>query len=643
MSELGELLIGHVLGERYRVEEVLGEGGFGVVCRATDLRPGASTPDVAVKVLKLPGWLRGEQRERMRGRFRHEAAYAARLPPHPNVVPVLDFGSYRGRIDYLVMELLRGEDLRSRLERPEPVPLPQALSILRDSARGLSVGHQAGLVHRDVKPGNLWLGTGDDGGLRVRVLDFGIAKEVDAEEGEETATHVTLIGEGVFSRFYAAPEQLRRESVTRAADVFSLGVVAFELLTRTRLFTQEDQGRREAGLPVPMPSLRARNAEIPESVERLVRKCLAERPEDRFAHAGALAEALHRECCRLREPATTSGSRDDTMFAPPPPSFGPEIDLGGETAFQPADGDGPPLDATVLDEEEATRLLDELKRGTAGASVADGTAVDGSVDGTAVDGAAVDAPPGRIRWPFGWITRRKGGPPPSKARRAATMGLAIVLGGSVLGTGFAAAVDGGLIDRVFGGSSAAPAGDARALNAEGLQLFRERQYEDALQRFRRALEITPRHPEYWNNYGYTLVRLRRFSEAAQVLGSLVAAHPDRGVAYSNLAEAQLASGDTAAAVGTLERLLAAGPSDRLRTEAETLLGRLRPTPLDEIADPWGMSDTEPYVAPDPDEERSYDPGDDEYIAPGETAYDTIDLPSGARVAVPRAAPLEPRR
>jgi serine/threonine protein kinase len=627
MSDLGELLIGHVLGDRYRVEEVLGEGGFGVVCRATELRPDGGAREVAVKVLKVPGWIRGEQRERLRDRFRHEASFAARLPPHPNVVPVYDFGTYRGKMDFLVMELLRGEDLRTRLERPDPIPLAAALEILRDAARGIAVGHQGGLVHRDVKPGNIWLGTDSAGATHVRVLDFGIAKLVDVE-GDETLTHVTLIGEGVFSRFYAAPEQLRRETqLTRATDVYSLGVVAFEVLTRTRLFTHEDQNRREAGLPVPTPSLRARNSGVTEAVEAIVRKCLADSPAGRYPHAGAVAEALHRECCRHREPARKKRKKrgldaDATAFADATVLDDRETMGADETVFQPA-----AASPSLHESGDATAMAPDPSGETA-----IGPDALSSLDPTSLDPALPSPPPSMRQRMAGWL-RRPAGTPPSTARRVATTGLVIVLGGSALGTAFAAATDAGLIDRLFGGG-APPAVQARDLNAEGLALFREREYAEALKRFHRALEITPRHPEYWNNYGYTLVRARRFNEAIQVLGALVNAQPEREIAYSNLAEAQLLAGDTAAAVVTLERLLAAGPGERRRREAEAVLAKIRPAPADAGPD-TGWDEAADTVWSGGVETSDTISG---AFAPGEAAEDTLALPSGERVVVPRQPP-----
>ncbi|MEW5929394.1 MAG: serine/threonine-protein kinase, partial [Gemmatimonadota bacterium] len=314
MSGFEHLLIGRVVGRHYRIEEVLGDGGFGVVFRAADLRQGRAERAVAVKVLKVPVRAPADEVARLRARFRREASFAARLPTHPGIVPIYDYGTDEalGR-DYIVMELLRGEDLRARLSRSDPLPLPQALRILRDAARALCVGHQEGLVHRDVKPGNLFLAEPEDGGSEpeVRVLDFGIAKPL-AHDPEHTATHLTLDGRAPLSARYAAPEQLAAGEVTCATDVYALGVVGFEVLTRTRLFTDADQNRREAGLPVPLPSIRARTPEVPQEVEEVLFQALADEPARRFPDAGAFARALQQACGRRRialDPADRSGWR----------------------------------------------------------------------------------------------------------------------------------------------------------------------------------------------------------------------------------------------------------------------------------------------------------------------------------------------
>ena len=528
---LAQFLVGHVLNGRYRLDSVLGQGGFGVVFRAHD---GDRGREVAVKVLDPPRGMSPAQVERLRDRFQHEAALASRLPLHPNLVRVLDFGADE-RLDYLVMELLRGESLRERMARPEPVSLRTALHVLREAARGVAVGHESGLVHRDLKPANVFL-EGDAAQPQVRVLDFGIAKVLDDEDVDETRAHMTLPGEWFGSARYSSPEHLRREEVTRASDVYSLGVVAFELLAGAELFTVQDTERRRAGLPVPIPSLAARNAAVPAEVEALVRRALADDPAERFADAGEMAAALHRAVSRLRR--TVDLPHDATVAAPP-------VDRRVADAEQTvAAGD----EGTVrVDDRRAAPEPPPRRFALFGRRAKDEgpTGVEGELE--------------RLRW--------------RRIRRTALQAAAVV---AILSGGTAVGV---LLAASRGTPSAAaivpaPERSAAEDNAEGLRLFRAGDYGDAEDAFTRALAKSPGHAEYMNNRAYAIFRAGRVNEAVNALQEVVAQHPRREVAYSNLAEAQLAQGDTAGAIGTMQALLAIGPSRVRRREAEHLLARL---------------------------------------------------------------------
>src|SRR3712207_2916009 len=169
MPGFESLLKGHTLGERYRIEEVIGRGGFAAVYRALDERLGRP---VALKVVTLSASA-PEVHEGIRRRFQREARAIARIR-HPNVVTLYDFGTdpVLG-LDYLVMELLYGESLARRLARPEPLGSDRALRILIDAAWGVSEGHHAGVIHRDMKPGNIFLAKQRTTGIRVCVVDFG--------------------------------------------------------------------------------------------------------------------------------------------------------------------------------------------------------------------------------------------------------------------------------------------------------------------------------------------------------------------------------------------------------------------------------------------------------------------------------------
>jgi eukaryotic-like serine/threonine-protein kinase len=287
MYGIAGLLTGRTLCERYRIEAVIGRGGMGAVYRAADERLGRA---VAVKVIGIVAQ-DADDHARLQGRFLREAKAAAALH-HPNVVSVHDFGSDEQLgLDFLVMELLHGEDLAVRLARTGPPPLPVSLSVLRQAARGLAAGHRAGLVHRDVKPGNLFLETSDHPDEpHVRVLDFGIA-QVSGEEG--TMTHLTEYGRSPFSPAYASPEQMRGDDrLTPASDVFSLAAVGYTLLAGTRAFTSSDPQRveREVAEAVRLLPERAPGLSLPVR-EALVR-ALSIHPAARFADAAELADAL---------------------------------------------------------------------------------------------------------------------------------------------------------------------------------------------------------------------------------------------------------------------------------------------------------------------------------------------------------------
>jgi tetratricopeptide (TPR) repeat protein/tRNA A-37 threonylcarbamoyl transferase component Bud32 len=517
----GKLLVGHVLADRYRIDALINEGGFGVVFRATDLEAEGGERPVAVKVLKVPARIDAAAHERYRKRFRHEAAYAQRLPAHPNVVPIHDFGSWES-FDFLVMELLHGEDLRVRLQRPDPIPLATALRVVRDAARGVAVGHAGGVVHRDVKPGNIYLEEGEDGEPRVRILDFGIAKLVE-EEGADTPTHVTLAGEGLFTEYYAAPEQLRKQPVTRAADVYSLGVVAFEVLTRTRLFTEEDQLRRKQGLAVEIPSVAARNGEVPAAVEEVVRRALADDPRDRFRDAAGFADALAPLCDRL-----ALGLLDAAPVL--------------------VDSTDQPADATAL-------VVDE----TSGPVIVAAEAEEGTVV-FAEDGEARE----RRRW-VGRVARRR--VIPRRAWAATAAAVVVLAGGAVAMTFATGGSTPGLIARLG-------PDDAKEVNASGRRLFDRSAYDSALDRFARAMRMDPENPEYQNNYAYALLRLGRTDDAVRELEALATRFPRRSLVFWNLAEAYLVKADTTNAIITLHRLMNAEPPEARRAEAQRLLDRL---------------------------------------------------------------------
>jgi serine/threonine-protein kinase len=260
-------------GGRYRVERALGHGGMAAVYLAHDAeleRP------VAIKV--LAEHLAND--EAFRQRFVREARMAAKLS-HPNVVHVYDQGDEDGR-PFIVMEYVEGVTLGDELKRNGPLTPARVVDLGLQICGGLEHAHSSGLVHRDVKPGNLLLRA--DG--TVKIADFGIARAVQA-------TKLTQIGSVLGTAAYLAPEQAAGEQVTAAADIYSLGCVLFELLTGRTPYVFETlpelvfKQREE-----PITPIRELRPEVPVALEAAIMHCLARNPEYRPASAAELAQEL---------------------------------------------------------------------------------------------------------------------------------------------------------------------------------------------------------------------------------------------------------------------------------------------------------------------------------------------------------------
>jgi tRNA A-37 threonylcarbamoyl transferase component Bud32 len=262
-----------LLGGRYRLGPVIGRGGMATIYRATDVR---FEREVAVKILRPEVALDPD----LAHRFRREAL-AATVLRHPNIVACLDTGTDGDRA-YLVMALVEGEDLAARLRRSGRLAPWQAARIGLDVARALGVAHVRGIVHRDIKPGNILLAA--DG--RAMVTDFGIARlAADAE--------AALPGTTLGSVHYFSPEQARGTTTTPASDVYGLGLVLYEALTGARAWTgatTDEIALARVGAPAPSP--RAIRPEVPASIEAVVRRALAPDAGDRYPNGVAMAAAL---------------------------------------------------------------------------------------------------------------------------------------------------------------------------------------------------------------------------------------------------------------------------------------------------------------------------------------------------------------
>jgi len=285
-------LVGRILDEKYRLDALLGEGGMGTVYRATHLlieRP------VAVKVLNS----RLVTDEVSKERFRREARAAGRLQ-HTNAVTVTDFGETREGFVYIVMELLEGKPLREILAREAPLDPARAVSLMLQVAAAVEAAHEAGIIHRDLKPGNIFLVQRPDAPYIVKVLDFGIAK-VAAEEGD-AGLHETLTGTGVMigTPRYMSPEQCDGAQLTPASDVYSLGVILYEMLTGQTPFT----GATPLSLALKHSSEAPRPpreivAAIPPALEAVVLHAMEKSPGERPRDAGEFRRELFTVAERL--------------------------------------------------------------------------------------------------------------------------------------------------------------------------------------------------------------------------------------------------------------------------------------------------------------------------------------------------------
>ncbi len=264
----------YLLNKRYRLLSPLGSGGMAVVYKAQDLALGRL---VAVKILREP--LTNDPD--FLARFQQEARAAANLA-HPNIVTVHDFGRDGGR-NYIVMEFIEGKDLKTLIKEGAPFKPDRALDIAIQICAGIGYAHRAGLVHCDVKPQNI-LVTPDG---RVKVTDFGIAKALASLQPGE----ITDVVWG--SPQYYSPEQAAGEAPTPASDVYSIGVVMYEMLAgRLPFVASTQQALAMMHLRDEPPRLTVFNPALPETLERVVHKVLAKEPSARYRTADQLGRIL---------------------------------------------------------------------------------------------------------------------------------------------------------------------------------------------------------------------------------------------------------------------------------------------------------------------------------------------------------------
>lgn len=302
--------VGALLDDKYRLEEKIGEGGTGEVYRATHIHMDST---VAVKILHAS--LASDQT--MLERFRREARAAAQIR-HANAVAVTDFGVTRDTgIAYLVMEFLEGEDLRERINRRRRLEYDDVLNILDQTCAAVHTAHTKGIIHRDLKPDNIWILKAEQGVERVKVLDFGIAK-LKSYAG---ATNLTEKGLIIGTPNYMSPEQCRGEQLDPRSDIYSLGVIVYEMLTGDAPFQADTPVavvlKHASEPPRPPSQLRP---DIPIDVENVVLRALDKKRENRQGTAlqlvNELEKALRNSGVPLKAPRTSTPQATTIQTSP---------------------------------------------------------------------------------------------------------------------------------------------------------------------------------------------------------------------------------------------------------------------------------------------------------------------------------------
>jgi len=278
-------LVGRVVDGAYRIEELLGRGAVGAVYRAVELSSG--------RVVALKQWRKSAFDEQVRGRFEREVGALASLD-HPNIVKVLG----RGIVDdvpYLALEHLEGQTLGDLLAHNEPLPTDLALDIARQALAAVAYAHERNVVHRDLKPDNIFLCKTTDGRVKVKILDYGLAKFMSDAGDPKKDVQLTMTGMVMGTPLYMPPEQAAGSSVDLPVDVYALGCVLFEMLTGQLPFVGETTMELLAAhLRAPIPKITdvRKDATVAPELQAVIDQALAKKQVQRFPNAAAMLAAL---------------------------------------------------------------------------------------------------------------------------------------------------------------------------------------------------------------------------------------------------------------------------------------------------------------------------------------------------------------
>jgi serine/threonine protein kinase len=304
----GTDLEGSIVADRYLILKKIGEGGMGRVYLAEHVKMGRKS---ALKVLH-PGMVKNLDAIT---RFNREAANASRIS-HLNVAAVYDFGETSEGLIYLAMEFVDGESLTSVIEKNGPLPPRRTAEIVRQTSEALAVAHEVGLVHRDLKPDNILLVPTREGGDLVKVVDFGIAKAADDNNSQK----VTKTGHVIGTPDYMSPEQFAGDPLDGRTDIYSLGLVAFNMLTGRLPFPSESAREslimRLTDAPLSLRDV-SPHVDWPDELQEVIEKSLARDPDRRYQSASEFGRAFQQAVSRMPETAAHRPSPSDVRIVPP--------------------------------------------------------------------------------------------------------------------------------------------------------------------------------------------------------------------------------------------------------------------------------------------------------------------------------------
>ncbi len=518
------VLAGRTIEDKYRLGDKIAAGGMGTVYRAERLMIGDT---VAIKILHPEHVADATATER----FRREAQAAARLK-HQNAVQIYDFGVTDDGLVYLVMELVEGQSLRQIIREQGPLMPSAAAEVLRQSCAAIDEAHRQSIIHRDIKPDNIIVSISGSS-FRVKVLDFGIAKLAAIEGGNP---HDTLTGAGVMigTPRYMSPEQCESAPLTPASDVYSMGVILYELLTGQTPFT----GATPLSLALKHSSEKPRPprelvTSIPPALEEVVLHALEKKPDDRPSDAGvfrrelyAVAERLGLEhadgfsaptVTMLREAGTTTSSGRLVL----------DIELMRRNRAAHVTGRA----GQVTGESDFSDTAGGETIQTGGGPAPQAAAL--SATGKTSRAGAADQPANAVLF-----SRRAGQAWASWLKQPPVLVAAVVLALLLISGGYAAwramrtpasagaslpASEGDeAIGRSIAQTETAPRGSAypepktaAEFYENGTYFFSIRSYDAAVRDFRRAVELQPEFPSAYNRLGRALMMKGQFGDAAQ--------------------------------------------------------------------------------------------------------------------------------